>query len=215
MSATANPLPTAEPREIPRSGETWKHYEGSTCQVQGVATRPNSPDQVVVYHCSGAPGQLFFRPLEVWLSEAQPGVPRFTRVRSLSAVPSTPTADRYPPGFLRELINEGLDPADLGFLREVLEERRHQDRKWGRVQHSGAKWVLIVGKWFGKLCSAVLVGETSGLRRRCKQMAALALAIVELGVRHDPQVDPEAAARSSDPALDAEDWLQPEIGGEA
>lgn len=181
---------TPKTRRIPQAGENWRHYEGSLCTVRDIARLPNRPDDLVVtYTCGGSPGQVFYRSLQGWMSEATPGVPRFTLEQvdkpRLSVVP--PTRE----GILRQLI-DGLDPIVLDVFRDVLRERHHQDEQHGRTGHSGRVWLHKLDQWKVKLSEALLIDDPELIRRRCVQCMAIGLAMLELGF--EPHANEELPA---------------------
>ena len=44
--------------------------------------------------------------------------------------------------------------SEHGILREIFEERRRQDEKWGPQHHRMADWLAIIGEEYGEACMA-------------------------------------------------------------
>ena len=76
--------------------------------------------------------------------------------------------------------------------KAILDERDHQDEKWGLQDHTLDEWMTILTKWQGKLATAIIEGwedlSDTGWRRRAIQVAAIALAMVE----QTAEIDAEA-----------------------
>ncbi|HEV7680017.1 MAG TPA: hypothetical protein VGQ42_15750 [Candidatus Dormibacteraeota bacterium] len=66
---------------------------------------------------------------------------------------------------------------------EVLDERDHQDVKWGVQDHDPFTYVAILGEEFGEFCREVLESNrgvpTTNLYTEAVQVAAVALKIIE------------------------------------
>lgn len=72
-------------------------------------------------------------------------------------------------------------------ITDVVDERAHQNEKWGGPehddQHAVLDWASLIVEYVGKLAQS---GDTSGLMSQRKvlvQIAALAIAAVESGDR--------------------------------
>jgi len=94
------------------------------------------------------------------------------------------------------LIGYDADAADSAGLRgaidAVLTERARQDAKWGQQNHDLPYWTSILGEEFGELCQAInetvfdngaeerAKGGYENMRREAVQVAAVAVAIVEM-----------------------------------
>ena len=63
-----------------RAGQRWRHFKGGEYDVVAVALLEASMDPAVVY--AGHDGVVWIRALHVFLEEASPGVPRFSRIDS-------------------------------------------------------------------------------------------------------------------------------------
>lgn len=57
-----------EVREIPKSGEIWKHFKGGRYWIKGIAMNTETGEDMVIYESEGGVG-LFARPLEMFVSE--------------------------------------------------------------------------------------------------------------------------------------------------
>ena len=75
-----------------------------------------------------------------------------------------------------------------GILKEVLEERWHQDQKWGEQNHPPADWLMILGEEVGEANKAALEAKFKGpgqnetlkdYRAELVQVAAVAVAAIE------------------------------------
>lgn len=62
--------------------QRWRHWRGTTYTIVGVGLFETTQDPVVMY--AGADGIVWVRSLYVFLEEARPGLPRFTRVDGLA-----------------------------------------------------------------------------------------------------------------------------------
>lgn len=40
-------------------------------------------------------------------------------------------------------------------IKEVLDERERQDKKWGEQNHPAPVWGMIIGEEFGEMCKAI------------------------------------------------------------
>lgn len=71
-----------------RVGQRWRHFKGGEYDVVAVALLEASLDPAVVY--AGHDGVVWIRALHVFLEEASPGVPRFSRLdeEERSTIPS-------------------------------------------------------------------------------------------------------------------------------
>lgn len=94
------------------------------------------------------------------------------------------------------VIDLDADAADSAGLRSaidaVLLERARQDAKWGQQNHDLPYWTSILGEEFGELCQAInetvfdngpserAKGGYENMRREAVQVAAVAVAIVEM-----------------------------------
>lgn len=69
-------------------------------------------------------------------------------------------------------------------LKEVLEERYRQEKKWGEQNHSPAEYLMILGEEVGEANKAALESHFQGkpldnYREELIQIAAVAVAMVE------------------------------------
>lgn len=65
-------------------------------------------------------------------------------------------------------------------LRDILHERRRQDKKWGADRNlDDYHWAAILGEEFGEVCEASLDSLEVGLRNELIQVAAVAVAWIE------------------------------------
>ena len=82
-------------------------------------------------------------------------------------------------------------------LLHVLQERLHQERKWGERNHHPFKWITILMEEVGEFSEAALHadGDEAGhdqrtalqrMRKEAVQVAAVALAIIECHDRNNP-----------------------------
>lgn len=55
----------------PEEGSVYMHYKGHAIYVVGTALNTDAPGSTVVYRCSSNLGQLFARPLDVFLGLAE------------------------------------------------------------------------------------------------------------------------------------------------
>lgn len=65
-------------------GQIWQHFKGGLYEVVGVARNSETLADMVVYKDLYGIGQLWARPLDMWLETVQRGAytgPRFTYVR--------------------------------------------------------------------------------------------------------------------------------------
>lgn len=80
------------------------------------------------------------------------------------------------------ILNERI--RRLNRAKPILDERDHQDEKWGEQNHTLDEWMIILDKWKGKLAAEIIEYWESPhgknqWRRRAIQVAAVALAMVE------------------------------------
>jgi hypothetical protein len=70
-------------------GTKWKHWkEGRVYEVLDVALHSETREELVVYRRVGdEAGQLWARPLSMWLDEARPGVRRFVPAETEDTTP--------------------------------------------------------------------------------------------------------------------------------
>lgn len=73
-------------------------------------------------------------------------------------------------------------------IKEIIEERKRQDRKWGEQNHKPIEWCVILGEEYGEVCKAALEtnfnydsskGDYSEYREELIQTAAVAIAMIE------------------------------------
>lgn len=69
-------------------------------------------------------------------------------------------------------------------LKEILNERRQQELKWGQQNHDGPFYLTILMEEVGELAEAILehrakVWPDGNIRKEAIQIAAVATAIVE------------------------------------
>lgn len=82
-----------------------------------------------------------------------------------------------------------MDQVKFGFIcKEVLEERKRQDIKWGEQNHAPMEWVPILGEEFGEVSKAALEeyfnhnnksGDFKEYRKELIQVAAVAIQMIE------------------------------------
>lgn len=60
-------------------------------------------------------------------------------------------------------------------------ERRVQDCKYGTASKTRSEWVMVIGKWFGKLADSADNGNHDEFGRRLLQVAAIAVQAREKG----------------------------------
>ena len=60
------------------TGSRWVHYKGGEYIVVCCAKHTETEETLVIY--ANAAKQIFARPLEMWLEDIEPGVPRFVRI---------------------------------------------------------------------------------------------------------------------------------------
>lgn len=65
-----------------QEGSLWRHFKGGVYRILHLARIEATLETVVVYH-SLSSDDVWVRPLEVWLEEVRPGVPRFVPVEEL------------------------------------------------------------------------------------------------------------------------------------
>lgn len=66
-------------------------------------------------------------------------------------------------------------------LREIREERKRQDRKYGEQPRSMTPsfYIPILGEEFGEVCRAAIEGDSKNYRTELIELAAVAVAAVE------------------------------------
>lgn len=64
-------------------------------------------------------------------------------------------------------------------MRDVIEEREKQDKKWGVQNHDPLFWNAILGEEFGEVSKAILEEDEDGYREELVQVAAVAIAALE------------------------------------
>ncbi len=86
-------------------------------------------------------------------------------------------------------------------IDEVKAERERQDCKWGPQNHAVPVWMGILGEEFGELCQAVnetwfdngeearQKGGYQNMRQEAIQVAAVAVAFVEMLDRNRPDIE--------------------------
>lgn len=67
------------------------------------------------------------------------------------------------------------------FYDAIDHERRVQDLKYGPDPKTRAEWVMVLGKWFGKLADSADNGNHDEFARRLLQVAAIAVQAREKG----------------------------------
>ena len=97
--------------------------------------------------------------------------------RSVAAEPGDTVGDRamsdYPESW-----------RTIDVLREVADERRSQDRKWGEQNHTPIEWITIETEEFGEAARGAYEAHFHGAtlesyRRELVQVAAVAVAAIE------------------------------------
>ena len=78
-------------------------------------------------------------------------------------------------------------------LRNIIEERKRQDEKWGEQNHPLVMWGTIIGEEFGEMCEcinklevppisydpSVVMYYTEALKKEAIQVAACCVALLE------------------------------------
>jgi NTP pyrophosphatase (non-canonical NTP hydrolase) len=64
-------------------------------------------------------------------------------------------------------------------IKEVLEERRRQDGRWGEQNHSPLVWLAILSEEAGEAAKAVLERKWEDYRKEMIQVAAVAIAAAQ------------------------------------
>lgn len=64
-------------------------------------------------------------------------------------------------------------------IREILEERRRQDHRWGKQTHPPFLWAAILSEETGEVAKAALEDSWENYRRELVQIAAVAVAALE------------------------------------
>lgn len=64
-------------------------------------------------------------------------------------------------------------------LKEVLNERKNQHRKWGEQNHSPDRWSSIFGEEAGEVHKAICERDWENYREELIQVAAVAVQMVE------------------------------------
>lgn len=67
----------------------------------------------------------------------------------------------------------------MNVIKEVMEERRFQDAKWGEQNHEPYKWLSILMEEVGEASKAVLGDNLDEYRKEVRQVAAVAIAMIE------------------------------------
>lgn len=66
----------------------------------------------------------------------------------------------------------------------VAAERERQDEKWGEQNHAWPQWLTILMEEIGEFSHDVLEGEMSNAMTELVQVTAVALAMIECGLRN-------------------------------
>lgn len=67
----------------------------------------------------------------------------------------------------------------------VVERRKRQDAKWGRVNNDWPIWNNILGEEFGEVCKAFLEGNRESWKQELIDVAAVAVAALEFLIEHE------------------------------
>lgn len=72
------------------------------------------------------------------------------------------------------------------YLKEIVEERQNQDKKWGEQNHSPLLWLSIIGEEYGEMCKEANefgfsndLQRISDLKTEAIQCAACCIAMIE------------------------------------
>lgn len=70
------------------NGTKWRHWkEGRVYIVLFVALHSETREELVIYKREGDDGQVWARPLSMWVDEARPGVRRFVSIEEQPTAP--------------------------------------------------------------------------------------------------------------------------------
>ena len=64
-------------------------------------------------------------------------------------------------------------------IKEIIEERERQDKKWGEQNHHPHIWLTILGEEFGEANKAILEKYLLDYRDELIQIAAVCIAAIE------------------------------------
>lgn len=87
-----------------------------------------------------------------------------------------------------------LTPRD-SIIEEVIEERKHQDEKWGGSVHddlhSGSQFINLIKSYVEKAIAAGRYNRKQKMRKRLVQVAALVIAAIESFDRYHKDRNPK------------------------
>jgi NTP pyrophosphatase (non-canonical NTP hydrolase) len=63
--------------------------------------------------------------------------------------------------------------------KEIKQERKSQNKKWGEQNHKPEKWLAILGEEYGEACKSAIEFDKSSYRKELIQVAAVAVAAIE------------------------------------
>ena len=68
---------------------------------------------------------------------------------------------------------------NASILKEVVQERERQEKKWGEQNHEPTKWFTILIEEVGEACEAELNKKKEEYRAELIQVAAVAVAMID------------------------------------